>query len=292
MPQPRIYTCNWTLFPVMDVIEAARFTAREGFAGIELEAASLGFWPTTVPASTLRELATIGENEGVRYSVHAPDSINPATDQPETRTRDREIFLRLVDMATQLSSPVVGIHPGVVHGLFALERHKRPFEVGRYSRHALIAEARARAVETYVEWGELCRVAGLTLTVENEVHVRHSVAPTAEILVELIRKAGRENIKVNLDTGHAYIGAGLREEFSVLEDLIVHMHLDDGRTPGVSEHLPLGEGCADFSPLAHFIARMQGAAVLEIYAPDRPVEATRDSRDHLLNVLERAGALD
>jgi len=292
MPTPRIYTCNWTLFPVMDVIEAARFTAREGFSGIELEATSLGFWPTTVPASTLRELATIGKNEGIRYSVHAPDSINPATDQPETRTRDREIFQRLVDMATHLASPVVGIHPGVVHTLSSLERHKTPFEVERYSPDALIAEARGRAVETYVEWGNLCRAAGLTLTVENEVHVRHSVAPTAEVLAELIGKTGRENIRVNLDTGHAYIGAGLFEEFSVLRPLIVHMHLDDGQSPGVSEHLPLGEGCADFSPLAHFIAHMQGAAVLEIYAPDRPVEATKDSRDYLLGVLKRAGALD
>jgi len=125
--------------------------------------------------------------------------------------------------------------------------------------------------------------------VENEVHVRHSAAPTAEILAELIGKAGRENIRVNLDTGHAYIGAGLAEEFGVLRDLIVHMHLNDGRTPGVSEHLPLGEGRAVFSPLASFIARMPGAAVLEIYAPDRPIQATQESRDYLLRVVREAG---
>jgi sugar phosphate isomerase/epimerase len=292
MPPPRIYTCNWTLLPVMDVVEAARFTARDGFAGIELEATPLGFWPTTVAAATIDELVAIGRNEGIAYSVHAPDSINPATDQPEARTRDRQIFCRLLEMAVRLSSPVVGIHPGVAHALFALERHQRPFEVGRYSRDALIGEARKRAVATYVEWADLCREAGLTLTVENEVHVRHSVAPTAEILAELIGRASRENIKVNLDTGHAHIGAGLLEEFRILEDLIVHMHLDDGRNPGVSEHLPLGEGRADFSPLAQFIARLQGAAVLEIYAPDRPVEATRASRDYLLRVLSETGALE
>jgi sugar phosphate isomerase/epimerase len=68
------------------------------------------------------------------------------------------------------------------------------------------------------------------------------------------------------------------------------MHLNDGRTPGVSEHLPLGEGRADFSPLASFIADMQGAAVLEIYAPDRPIQATKASRDYLLRVLRDAGA--
>jgi sugar phosphate isomerase/epimerase len=221
--------------------------------------------------------------------VHAPDSLNPATDQPEVKTRDGEIFRRLLDLAVRLGSPAVGIHPGVAHALFALERRGVPIEVERYSRDALVADARKRAVDTVGDWADLCREAGLTLTVENEVHVRHSVAPTAEILAELIGKAGRANIRVNLDTGHAYIGAGLAEEFRVLKGLIVQMHLNDGRTPGVSEHLPLGEGRADFSPLASFIARMPGAAVLEIYAPDRPVHATQESRDYLLRVLREAG---
>lgn len=292
MRMPRIYTCNWTLFPVMDVVEAARFTAREGFAGIELEAVPLGFWPTTVPPTRLRELAGIGKGEGIGYSVHAPDHLNPATDQPEVKTRDREVFRRLLEIAARLESPALGIHPGVAHTLFALERRGVPFEVERYRRDSLVADARKRAVDTYVEWSDLCREAGLTLTVENEVHVRHSVAPTVEILAELIGKAARANLRVNLDTGHACIGAGLAEEFGVLRDLIVHLHLNDGRTPGVSEHLPLGEGCADFAPLAPFIARMPGAAVLEIHAPDRPVQATKESRDYLLRVLREAGERD
>jgi len=292
MPQPRIYTCNWTLFPVMDVLQAARFTAEEGFAGIELEASPLGFWPTTVAAATLRELAGIGRQGGIAYSVHAPDSLNPATGRPEARRRDLEIFRRLLDIALQLGSPLVGIHPGVVEALFALERRGVPFEAPRFRRDALAAEARARAVETYAAWSDLCREAGLTLTVENEVHVRHSVAPTAEILAGLLGKAGRDNLRVNLDTGHAYIGAGLAEEFRTLRGLIVQMHLNDGRTPGVSEHLPLGEGRADFSPLAPFLLRMPGAAVLEIYAPDRPVRATRESRDYLLRLVGEAEGAD
>ena len=288
MTKPNIFTCNWTMFPVMDVVEAACFTAREGFSGMELECNPLGFWPTTISQSTIGELAAIRESEGIGYTVHAPDVINPATDQPETKVRDNEIFKRLVELATRLSSPVVGIHPGVVNTLFGLERRGVPFTTERYSREELSADGRKRAVETYAEWGDLCAEAGLTLTVENEVHVRHTVAPTVEILAEMIKSTVRKNIKANLDTGHAYIGAGLAEEFNVLKDLIVHIHLDDGRTPGVSEHLPLGEGRADFSPLADFIANMEGAVVLEIYAPERPVQAPLESRNYLLNVLKAA----
>jgi sugar phosphate isomerase/epimerase len=286
MMKPNIFTCNWTMFPVMDVVEAARFTARERFSGMELECDPLGFWPTTISESTVRELVAIKESEGIGYTVHAPDVINPATDQPETKVHDNEIFKRLVELATRLSSPVVGIHPGVVNELSCLERRGVPFATDRYNREELAEDGRKRAVETYAEQGDLCAEAGLTLTVENEVHVRNTVAPTVEILTDLIKNTGRDNIKANLDTGHAYIGAGLSEEFDVLRNLIVHMHLDDGRTPGVSEHLPLGEGRADFSPLADFICRMEGAVVLEIYAPERPVQATLDSREYLLNLVE------
>ena len=288
MNEPAIYTCNWTLFPLMDCVEAARFTAREGFAGIELECDALDFWPTTLSPSTVAELAAIGEGEGIAYTVHAPDSINPATHLPEERVRDDEIVKRLVELAERLRSPVLGIHPGVLTTLFSLERRRAPFATARFDRERLAEEGRERAVETFARWGELCAQAGLTLTVENEVHVHHSAAPTAETLAAMIEATGRGNVKVNLDTGHAFIGAGLAEEFAVLKDRIVHMHLDDGRTEGVSEHLPLGEGVADFSPLAGFMATFGGALVLEIYAPDRPVEATLGSRDFLLEVL--AGA--
>lgn len=290
MNEPRIFTCNWTLFPVMDVVEAARFTAREGFSGIELESTPLGFWPTTVAPAVVDELSRIGKSEGIGFTVHAPDSINPATDLPEAKARDGELFKRLIDLAVRLESPVVGIHPGVVHTLFALERRSVPFETQRYNREVLTAEARKRALETYVLWGGLCSEAGLTLTVENEVHVRHTAAPTAEILAEMIRKTGRENIKVNFDAGHAFIGAGIAAEFKVLKDLIVHMHLDDGRSFGVSEHLPLGEGAADFSPLASFISGMEGAVVLEIYAPERPVAAILESRNFLNRMLDAAAS--
>jgi len=70
-----------------------------------------------------------------------------------------------------------------------------------------------------------------------------------------------------------------------LRDAIVHVHLNDGRKMGVSEHLSLGEGVADFSPMAGFMNTFGGALVLEIYAPDRPLEATLESRDFILDVV-------
>ncbi len=285
MPDLNIYTCNWTLAPLMDTVEAARFTAKQGFAGIELECDPLDFWPTTLPQATVGELTAIGEAEGIGYTIHAPGDINAATALPDAQARDDEIFRRLVDLAVRLSSPVVGVHPGVAETLFSLERRGVPYATARFDRARLLDEARERAVETLARWGKQCAEAGLILTVENEVHTRHTVAPTAAILASMVAAAGREEVKVNLDTGHAFIGGGLAEEFAVLADRIVHIHLNDGREQGVSEHLPLGEGVADFSPLAGFMRSFGGALVLEIYAPERPVEATLESREFLMRVV-------
>lgn len=288
MADINLYACNWTLMPAMDTAEMIRFAAREGFAGLELECGPLYFWPTAIDAGEVRELRRIADGEGVGLSVHAPDHINPATPLSEDRARDAELVRRLIDLAVGLESPVVGIHPGVAVELFCLERRGKPFETPRHSREAIMASSRTRAVDTIAEWADWCGSAGLTLTVENEVHVRHTVAPTAGVLRDMIEAAARPNLKVNLDTGHAYCGGGLAEEFATLEDHIVHFHLDDGDTPGESQHLVLGEGEADFAVLAPFLKSFGGIAALEVYAPERPVEATLASRDYLLRVLAAA----
>lgn len=282
MTDLRIYTCNWPLMPVMDTADMLRFTAREGFAGIELECGPLYFWPTTVTDDEARELLRIARGEGIDLSLHAPDHINPASHLSEDRARDDELIKRLIDLAVLIESPVVGIHPGVANEMFDLERRKIAFNSAKYDRDKIMGVARDLAVETIAGWADLCADAGLVLTVENEVHVRHSVATNARVLRDMVLGTGRPNVKVNLDTGHAYCADGLAEEFAVLEDLIVHFHMNDGDTPGDSQHLPLGEGVADFGVLAPFLREFTGIAVLEIYAPKRPIEAILASRDFLL----------
>ena len=271
--------------PVMDTADMLRFTAREGFAGIEIECGPLYFWPTTVTDDEALELLRIARGEGIELSLHAPDHINPASHRPEDRARDAELIKRLIELAVCLESPVLGIHPGVAIDLFSLERRRVAFDSARFDRGAIMAEARELAVETIAGWADLCADAGLVLTVENEVHVRHSVATSARVLRDMVLGADRPNLKINLDTGHAYCSGGLAEGFEVLKDLIVHFHMNDGDTPGDSQHLPLGEGEADFAALAPFLRNFGGIAVVEIYAPKRPIEAILASRDFLLRVV-------
>ena len=143
--------------------------------------------------------------------------------------------------------------------------------------------------EAIAGWADLAAPMGVTIVVENDVHVRHTAARAARSLAALVEAMKRPNVKFNFDAGHAFLGAGLREEFDVLEHLIGHYHLDDSATPDISDHLPLGEGTVPFPSIARRLGSSDAALAIEIYAPERAVEATLASRDYILNVIREAG---
>jgi sugar phosphate isomerase/epimerase len=284
MSKPQIYASTWSLSPVMDPVEAARFVASNGFQGLELNCDPLNFWPGLVNEPTIRELAAIREGEGIGFTIHAHHTVNPATRLPEEREAYNDMVKRIMDVAVKLSSPMIGIHPGVINELYSLERHGIPFTNHRYDYERLAREGWLRSVETIQRWADLAATSGLTITVENEVHVRHTATPTAESLAAMVEVIERPNVKVNFDTGHAFIGGGLMAEFTALKSHIVQLHLDDNKGT-VSDHLPLGAGKVDFSAIVPFLATVNGPMVIEIHAPERPIEATLESRDYLLSIL-------
>jgi sugar phosphate isomerase/epimerase len=286
----RIYACTWSLFPVMGPVEAARFAARNGFQGLEINCDPLDFWPGLVNEAILAELVAIGKGEGVGFTLYNPSAVNPASLLPEEQIAGDEIIKRAAETAVRLGSPVLCIHPGVIAELFSLERHGVPFSTGRYDRESLRRQAWRRAAETIGRWADLLTPAGLKLVVENEVHVRYTAAPTAQSLADMVEAAGRPNVKVNFDTGHAFVGGGLAEEFAVLEPYIAHVHLNDNQRK-VSEHLPLGMGRVEFASIADFLATLDAALVLEIYAPERPVAAMLESRDYILRLIAQVSGL-
>ena len=287
--KPRIYAHCWTLLPVMNAVEAARFAADNGFQGLEVFCNPLNFWPGMIPEATLAELAAIARGEGLGLSLYACSTVNPATGLAELRTFNDDTMERMLDVCGRIGSTVLCIHPGSIAEFDYLGRKGVPFQTKRFDREDFLREGQQRAVEAITRWADLAAPIGVTIVVENDVHVRHTAAPTAESLAAMVTAAERPNIKVNFDTGHAFIGAGLIEELDVLKPHIGHLHLDDNSTPEVSDHLPLGEGAIDFSSIGDFIGTADAALTLEIYAPDRPVEATLASRDYILGVIAGAG---
>ena len=287
MVEPRIFAHFWTLQPIMGVVEAARFAAREQFSGLEIPCDPLDFWPGEIPAATSEALTAVRDGEGLSYALYAQAEINPAARDAEQRRANEDMVRRAIETAVVLASPVLCLHPGIVSELSLLERRNVPYETSRFDRTEIRRAGWARAVDAIAGWAELAEQAGLTLVVENEVHTQFTAAPRAEDLAGMIEAIGRPNVRVNFDTGHAFVGAGLHEELNVLEPYVAHVHLNDNATRR-SDHLPLGEGLVEFHAIAPFLAGLNGILSLEIYAPDRPVEATLRSRDYLLNVIAKA----
>ncbi len=287
MTGPRIYPCTWTLLPVMGPVDAARFAAEYGFQGLELNCDPINFWPGLIDAAVLDELVAIRDGEDIRYNFYGPSTLNAASPLPEVRRSNDELVRRSVDLAERLASPLLCVHPGVVIELSSLERKGVPFESPRFDRDRVLRLGSERAVEAIARWADIAAQAGIAVAVENEVHTRHTAAPTAESLAAMVEATGRSNVKVNFDTGHAYVGAGLAAEFGVLKKYIAHFHLNDNRRK-ISEHLPLGEGAVDFPSIAGFLATVDATLSLEIYAPARAVVSMLASLDYLLGILEAA----
>ncbi len=65
--EPRIYAHCWTLLPVMNAVEAARFAADNGFQGLEVLCNPLDFWPGMIAEATLAELAAVARDEGFGF---------------------------------------------------------------------------------------------------------------------------------------------------------------------------------------------------------------------------------
>ena len=285
MAGPRIYPCTWTLLGVMAPVEAAQFAADNGFQGLEICCDPINFWPGVTERTTIDTLAAIRDQEGIGYTLYGPPTLNAASPLPEVRRSNDETVKRSVDLAERLGSPVLCVHPGVVDELSSLERKGVPFETERFDREHLLRQGWERAVDAISRWAEIAAPAGITIMVENEVHTHHTAAPTAEAVAAMVEAMGGSNVRVNFDTGHAYVGAGLEAEFGALKEHIGHFHLNDNKRK-VSDHLPLGEGAVDFPSIAGFMATVDAALVIEIYAPKRAVTATLASRDYLLGLFE------
>jgi hypothetical protein len=50
-------------------------------------------------------------------------------------------------------------------------------------------------------------------------------------------------------------------------------------------------GRVEFASIADFLATLDAALVLEIYAPERPVAAMLESRDYILRLIAQASGL-
>jgi sugar phosphate isomerase/epimerase len=230
--------------------ELARI-AEWGFELVDLTLEPQGAWP--VDAAEVRRWL---DANGLRAVGHTAPFLPFASAYPELERAAREVYVRTLEVFSELEIPLVNYHPA--------------------SRGLRGKDAVARNAEALAGLAARAAALGQTLMVENMGYSFN----TPEELAPLLDAA--ENVRFHLDVGHANIRpqgqaprlAALLEAFA---HRIAHVHVHDNKGR-YDEHLPLGVGSVDWPDAVRRLRATgyDGTVTLEVFA-DEPAytEASR-----------------
>ena len=133
-----------------------------------------------------------------------------------------------------------------------------------------------------------------------ELNVKLLIEPEPDLLLErtsefkpFIKEVRSPIVGLNFDIGHFFCaGEDPAASFAELFQWVGHVHIEDIGVDRKHLHLIAGLGAIDFPSVFKTMQQLdyQGDISLELYPyTDRPDEAGRESREHLVPLMEAAG---
>ncbi|NPV61706.1 MAG: sugar phosphate isomerase/epimerase [Methanotrichaceae archaeon] len=182
-----------------------------------------------------RENRDAAESFDLNYTVHGlVTDVNIASIYPGLRRESVALHRQAIEASVSIGAGLYVIHPGFTSW-------------GHYRSQALEA-LKTSIAELSLMQEEL----GIRLAVEN--------MPRSDWLFFHRPDLDLQGMGLVLDVGHAHT-CGTLPEFLNCEELAhVHLHDNSGKS---DDHLPLGQGGIDFSPVLEAIGKMDISAVLE-----------------------------
>lgn len=202
-------------------VAEVEFLAQAGFSFAEIDLRD----PALVRQQQ-RELAALRDRYGIAYLAHGPNEGNPFDVGTIARVLGPAVC-ELLKMAAELG-------------------------IGLYTQHLWLdarfvgAEVLAGKVDLLETWLDCAGRAGVDLCIENLSEHADHFAPAFERLPGLC---------LTLDLGHGQILSPCNAAFGLIArfpDRVRHVHLHDNRggdTVRDDLHLPIGQGCVDFSSI-------------------------------------------
>ena len=216
----------------------------------------------TIDKFLLDKVAQALASTGVRPTIHAPFfDLNPGALDPLIRQVTYQRLNQSLSVAEHLNAHLMVIHPGV--------------DKWRYPN--LEQAWKALAKDFFPPLLEQAEACDCRLAVENIYE------ETPEILVQLVDEIDSEWFGHCFDAGHWQL-FGKRPMAEWLEAIgpkLYHLHLLDNHG-SADEHLPVGEGTIDFTPLQQ---HLRNASTL----PSMTLEA--HSAEHLQRSLQQVRTL-
>ena len=270
----------------MPVETAIARVAGLGYRGIELLADVPHAWPAGLLEVQKEAIRRAIRESGLTISNINAFMMNAIADprqpywhpgwtdpDPHYRAIRREHTKRAVRLAAELGAPSISTEPG-----------------------GEIAEGQAREAAADIFYDEIMPV----LDVAAEAGVAVLIEPEPGLLIETFgqylefaERVDHPALGLNFDIGHAYcVGEEPAEWVATMKAHTRHYHFEDIAATRVHHHLVPGEGAIDFESVFREIAAHTPETwiTVELYPyRDRPDDAARAARAHLLACASRAG---
>jgi sugar phosphate isomerase/epimerase len=203
-----------------------------------------------VPLSTWERLASLLEKNQLPCTVHGPFlDLNPGSGDEIIRKASLDRYSRAFTVARVLRPLQMVLHSGYNRWHYGdREDRTRWLEQSRKSWEWALEETAAQ---------------GLLLVVENVFEHR------PKILGDLLRQLDTKRLRFCFDIGHwrLFSESSVSDWLTELGPFLVEVHLHDNRGQN-DDHLALGEGSIDFTPLFQYLAHREAAPLLTIEAFD------------------------
>ncbi|WP_295618350.1 sugar phosphate isomerase/epimerase [uncultured Methanobrevibacter sp.] len=173
-----------------------------------------------------KELIDLINSYNLKYTVHAPFiEVNPASINPALSKDSINEIKRSIDLANELDSDIVVIHPG--RSIFDNDNE-------------YMDEVYAIAEDSLKTIGDYAKDNGVITCIENLPKIRGFMY---QDIYQLQESLERINLPMTLDIGHAYTAGFAVDDLYFKNIKHIHIHDNDGVH---DSHLPWGEGIIDF----------------------------------------------
>jgi sugar phosphate isomerase/epimerase len=255
-------------FPIKPIAQELEDIVSLGFDYIELT-----MDPPQAHYTTIRHMKNsileFLKSHSMDVICHLPTFVSTADLTDSIREASLQEMFNSLDVAAELGSPKIVLHPGYIGGL------------GVFVQETALAYAN-NSLDAIISRAEEL---GLCVCLENMFPRCRAFVEPADFIAILQRFP---KLKLTLDTGHANIGS--RGERRILEFIkkfgqrIGHLHISDNFGER-DDHVALGAGTINFPKIAKALKKCgyDDTATLEIFSEDRrQLQKSRDQFDAIL----------
>ena len=260
-------------FPIKPVAEELEDIAALGFDYLELTMDPPRAHYTTI-RQQMNSILSALNSHAMNVICHLPTFVSTADLTDSIREASLQEMFNSLEVAAELGSLKVVLHPGHIGGL------------GAYVKETALAYANESLTSIINRAQDL----GLCVCLENMFPKCRSFFKPADF-VEILQRF--PDLKLTLDTGHANIGnpggRRIQEFIEKFGQRIGHLHVSDNFGER-DDHISVGAGKIDFLKIVRALKKCgyDDTATLEIFSEDRrELQASRDRFDRLFKTEDR-----